>query len=126
MAETATPEILPGVGKEGKNGSKTEFEPGDMVGCWTRPVKFIASVTLNNSARGTGALLAGSGNMRCSCASPTAPGADPGKTGRTKNAGRGGPPQKGAKQKTSPCPSTTPFLPRKKGAACFRKPGTNG
>lgn len=45
MAETATPEVLPDLGRVGKTGEKTELEPGFLVVCWNDPVNFMDYVT---------------------------------------------------------------------------------
>src|SRR5512137_2258123 len=45
MAETATPELLPGTIQEEQDESKAGFEPGYLVICWNDPVNFMDYVT---------------------------------------------------------------------------------
>jgi ATP-dependent Clp protease adaptor protein ClpS len=45
MAETATPEILPGTVQESETRSRTDREPGYLVICWNDPVNFMEYVT---------------------------------------------------------------------------------
>jgi ATP-dependent Clp protease adaptor protein ClpS len=45
MAETATPEILPDIGREEKTDEKTGLEPGYLVICWNDPVNLMDYVT---------------------------------------------------------------------------------
>ena len=45
MAETAAPEIVPGVVQETENQPKAGLEPGYLVICWNDPVNFMDYVT---------------------------------------------------------------------------------
>ena len=45
MAETATPEMLPGTILEEEEKSKSELEPGYLVICWNDPVNYMDYVT---------------------------------------------------------------------------------
>lgn len=45
MAETATPELLPGTIQETKDESDSALEPGYLVICWNDPVNYMAYVT---------------------------------------------------------------------------------
>ena len=45
MAETATPELLPGTIQEQEEKPKSELEPGYLVICWNDPVNFMDYVT---------------------------------------------------------------------------------
>jgi ATP-dependent Clp protease adaptor protein ClpS len=45
MAETATPELLPGISVEQESKSKPELEPGYLVICWNDPVNYMQYVT---------------------------------------------------------------------------------
>ena len=45
MAETATPQILPGVVHETETRSFSDLEPGYFVICWNDPVNFMDYVT---------------------------------------------------------------------------------
>jgi ATP-dependent Clp protease adaptor protein ClpS len=45
MAETATPEILPGKLLEQKDKPMSGFEPGYLVICWNDPVNYMEYVT---------------------------------------------------------------------------------
>jgi len=45
MAATATPEVLPDIGKEEETGSKSALEPGCLVICWNDPVNLMDYVT---------------------------------------------------------------------------------
>ena len=45
MAESATPEMLPGTVLEEEEQSKSSFEPGYLVICWNDPVNFMDYVT---------------------------------------------------------------------------------
>ena len=45
MAETATPELLPGTVQQEADEQKSELEPGFLVICWNDPVNFMDYVT---------------------------------------------------------------------------------
>src|SRR5512133_2309959 len=45
MAETVTPELLPGTIQEEQDAPKTGLEPGYLVICWNDPVNFMDYVT---------------------------------------------------------------------------------
>jgi len=45
MAETATPQILPGVVQDSETKSESGLEPGYLVICWNDPVNFMDYVT---------------------------------------------------------------------------------
>jgi ATP-dependent Clp protease adaptor protein ClpS len=45
MAETATPEVRPDIGREEQTSSKSGLEPGYHVICWNDPVNFMDYVT---------------------------------------------------------------------------------
>jgi ATP-dependent Clp protease adaptor protein ClpS len=45
VAETATPELLPGVVQETEDESKSGLEPGFLVICWNDPVNYMEYVT---------------------------------------------------------------------------------
>jgi len=45
MAETATPELVPGTVQEQKSDVKSELEPGYLVICWNDPVNYMDYVT---------------------------------------------------------------------------------
>src|SRR5437588_12506064 len=45
MAETATPELLPGTVTEQEEKPKSGLEPGYLVICWNDPVNFMDYVT---------------------------------------------------------------------------------
>jgi ATP-dependent Clp protease adaptor protein ClpS len=45
MAETAAPEILPGVVQDTENKPKSGLEPGYLVICWNDPVNYMQYVT---------------------------------------------------------------------------------
>ena len=45
MAETETPQALPGIGQEEKTGSKDALEAGWLVICWNDPVNLMIYVT---------------------------------------------------------------------------------
>ena len=45
MAETATPELLPGSVQEVEEQTRSELEPGYLVVCWNDPVNFMDYVT---------------------------------------------------------------------------------
>jgi ATP-dependent Clp protease adaptor protein ClpS len=45
VAETATPEILPGSDVQEETKSRSELEPGYLVICWNDPVNYMHYVT---------------------------------------------------------------------------------
>ena len=45
MAETATPELLPGEVREAEENPKSDREPGYLVVCWNDPVNYMHYVT---------------------------------------------------------------------------------
>ena len=45
MAETATPEILPGTIQEQEDKAQAKLEPGYLVICWNDPVNYMEYVT---------------------------------------------------------------------------------
>ncbi len=45
MAETATPELLPGTVQVEEEQSKSSLEPGYLVICWNDPVNYMDYVT---------------------------------------------------------------------------------
>jgi ATP-dependent Clp protease adaptor protein ClpS len=45
MAETATPEMLPGTVVEQQDKPKSSLEPGYLVICWNDPVNYMTYVT---------------------------------------------------------------------------------
>src|SRR3954447_6339654 len=45
MAETATPEMLPGTITEQENRAKPDLEPGYLVICWNDPINTMQYVT---------------------------------------------------------------------------------
>jgi ATP-dependent Clp protease adaptor protein ClpS len=45
MAETATPEVAPGIGWETQTNPKSGLEPGYRVICWNDPVNYMDYVT---------------------------------------------------------------------------------
>jgi ATP-dependent Clp protease adaptor protein ClpS len=45
MAETATPEVAPGLGQENQTRPASGLEPGYLVICWNDPVNFMDYVT---------------------------------------------------------------------------------
>jgi ATP-dependent Clp protease adaptor protein ClpS len=45
MAQTATPELLPGIVLEQKDDPKSGLEPGYVVICWNDPVNYMDYVT---------------------------------------------------------------------------------
>jgi len=45
MAETVTPEILPGSVQLEQEDAKSSLEPGYLVICWNDPVNYMAYVT---------------------------------------------------------------------------------
>jgi len=45
MAETATPEVLPGTVREAEEKPTSALEPGYLVICWNDPVNFMDYVT---------------------------------------------------------------------------------
>jgi ATP-dependent Clp protease adaptor protein ClpS len=45
MAETATPELLPGTVETEEEKPKSNLEPGYLVICWNDPVNFMEYVT---------------------------------------------------------------------------------
>jgi ATP-dependent Clp protease adaptor protein ClpS len=45
MAETATPEMLPGISQEEQTKAKLELDPGYLVVCWNDPVNYMDYVT---------------------------------------------------------------------------------
>jgi ATP-dependent Clp protease adaptor protein ClpS len=45
MAETATPEVAPGLGQEEQTSPASSLEPGYLVICWNDPVNFMEYVT---------------------------------------------------------------------------------
>ena len=45
MAETATPQVLPGSSQEQQDQSRSRLEPGYLVICWNDPVNFMDYVT---------------------------------------------------------------------------------
>jgi ATP-dependent Clp protease adaptor protein ClpS len=45
MAETAAPEVIPGIGREEETRSRTGLESGYLVICWNDPVNLMSYVT---------------------------------------------------------------------------------
>jgi ATP-dependent Clp protease adaptor protein ClpS len=45
MAETATPEVLPGTIREEEEKTRSGLEPGYLVVCWNDPVNYMQYVT---------------------------------------------------------------------------------
>jgi ATP-dependent Clp protease adaptor protein ClpS len=45
MAETATPEVVPGIVREEEEKSRSGLEPGYLVVCWNDPVNYMGYVT---------------------------------------------------------------------------------
>jgi ATP-dependent Clp protease adaptor protein ClpS len=45
MAETVTPELLPGIKLEQQEQPKSSLEPGYLVICWNDPVNYMTYVT---------------------------------------------------------------------------------
>ena len=45
MAETATPEVHPGISQEEETKSGSELEPGYLVICWNDPINTMDYVT---------------------------------------------------------------------------------
>ena len=45
MAETVTPELLPGTLQEAETKTKAGLEPGYLVICWNDPVNYMEYVT---------------------------------------------------------------------------------
>ena len=45
MAQTATPELLPGTSTEQENQAESDLEPGYLVICWNDPINEMRYVT---------------------------------------------------------------------------------
>ena len=45
MAETATPQVLPGADQETASKTDSSLEPGYLVICWNDPINFMPYVT---------------------------------------------------------------------------------
>ena len=45
MAETATPELLPGTVQQPEEGVKAKLDPGYLVICWNDPINYMDYVT---------------------------------------------------------------------------------
>jgi len=45
MAETAAPELLPGISLDAEEKSRSSLEPGYVVICWNDPVNYMEYVT---------------------------------------------------------------------------------
>ncbi len=45
MADTATPQVIPGVIQDTETKSDSDLEPGYLVICWNDPVNFMDYVT---------------------------------------------------------------------------------